>query len=474
MRLFPQTLFGRTAMILMIGLAAIQVLNIVVDSLDRGHAFYRATTLEVAQRIADMTRALDALKPEARAAVVAHLSSSSLGISLTHARGGLSAPAEQRYADTFRELLQRDLGPGWTVQVRIRRTPVGKSERLPFATTTPTLLGRYLMPRLLYPAPRGFSYMTSVRLKDGSWVSFSARLPYVHVARPSVLLPKFFLTLAAALLLLLIAIRWVTQPLKALALAALRLGDNLHRPPMPETGPVEIRDTARAFNLMQERLARHIRNREYMLAAMSHDLKTFITRLRLRTELLPASDHQSRMVEDLRDMGLIVHTTLEYLQGVDRGQRRQQLDITALIESLRGDAEDLGYTVEVIGRATRTFSGNAEDLRRCLGNLIENAAKYAGPVTVRIHDSPTALTLIISDRGPGIPEHELTRVFEPFYRLDRSRDRATGGTGLGLSIARDIVRAHHGDISLRNLPGGGLEAVLTFPYERPGGSPSDP
>jgi len=464
MRLIPRTLFGRTAFVLLIGLAAVQAVNIVVDSLDRGHAFYRATTLEVAQQIADIARALDALGPKERAIVVSHLSSASLGISLAPGSRNENRPAERPYAETFREMLRRDLGPTRQVYVTLSRTVVAKRNPTPFAAAHPTgMIERYLTPRLLFPAPRGFSFLTSIRLSDGSWVSFSSRLPYVHVARPSVLLPKFFLTLGVALLLLLVAIRWVTQPLKALAVAALKLGDNLNRPSMPETGPLEIRDTARAFNLMQARLAQHIHNREYMLAAMSHDLKTFITRLRLRTELLPDSEHQARLVDDLREMALLVNATLEYLQGMDRGQEKQQLDVAALIESVKVDAEDLGYLVEVAGGASRTFTGNPQELRRCLMNLIENAAKYAGPVVLNVRETSMALTIAVTDHGPGIPEHELARVFEPFYRLERSRDRSSGGTGLGLSIARDIARAHKGDIVLRNPAGGGLEAVLTLP-----------
>jgi signal transduction histidine kinase len=258
-------------------------------------------------------------------------------------------------------------------------------------------------------------------------------------------------------------VRWATRPLKALADAADELGRNIDRAPMPETGPVEVTRAARAFNTMQQRLAGHIRERTATLAAMSHDLKTPVNRLRLRAELLDDTELKKKISQDLEEMESMIRGTLEFMRGGQSAEQARPVDVNALLESLQADAQDTGAEVAVEGMATAPYAGRPQALKRCLGNLLDNAVKYGGSATMIVDDAPNRLIIRVRDRGPGIPELELERVFEPFYRLEASRSRDTGGTGLGLSIARQIAQLHGGTLILRNIKEGGLEAVLTLP-----------
>jgi signal transduction histidine kinase len=210
---------------------------------------------------------------------------------------------------------------------------------------------------------------------------------------------------------------------------------------------------------MQTRLSRYLEDRARILIAISHDLKTPITRLRLRVEQL--DDHQlhDSFLKDLDEMQAMTAATLDFMRGLENTEPLQPLDIRALLESLQGDYEDMGLSVTLEGDTPPPYPARPQSLKRCLVNLIDNAHKYGQRVTVTLKSEP--LQIIVADEGPGIPEAALETVFEPFYRLEMSRSRATGGTGLGLSIARNIARAHGGDIILRNRVG--LEAIVSLP-----------
>jgi signal transduction histidine kinase len=260
-----------------------------------------------------------------------------------------------------------------------------------------------------------------------------------------------------------LAVRWLTRPLTVLATAATELGRNIHRPPLAETGPLEVRRAAGAFNTMQTRLIRYLQDRSRILAAVSHDLKTPITRLRLRTELLDDETLPAKFQSDLDAMETMVQATLDFMRGTEVKEAVVAVDIGALLETLQEDARDTGGEVRIQGAPWAPFQGRPLALKRCLGNLVDNALHYGKQALISVTDSPERLVITIRDTGSGIPEAELERVFEPFYRLEGSRSRHTGGTGLGLGIARNIARAHGGELTLRNRPQGGLEARLELP-----------
>jgi signal transduction histidine kinase len=236
----------------------------------------------------------------------------------------------------------------------------------------------------------------------------------------------------------------------------------LRQPKLVESGARELRDAARAFNTMQDRLQRFLDSRSRVLAAMSHDLKTPLTRLRLQVELLEDATGQARIGKQLDEMERLVHGALALFRGLDDDESFVAVDVNALLATLQAEFAEMSGIVTLEGRALRPIAGKPLALRRCLTNLIANAVKFGSRAAIVVEDG-AAVIIKVRDEGPGIPTEELERVFEPFYRVESSRNRDTGGTGLGLSIARDVAQAHGGSLVLHNLPVRGLEAVLKLP-----------
>jgi len=214
---------------------------------------------------------------------------------------------------------------------------------------------------------------------------------------------------------------------------------------------------------MQARLLSHIDQRTRVLTAMSHDLKTPLTRLRLRAELMDDDSLRQRFEQDLLEMEHMVGEALAALRGMDEPAQSVPIDLNALLARLCADNLEMGRQVQRVGQAQAPLTGDPARLRRCLGNLIDNAVLYGQRASVTVEEGAEAVTIRVADEGPGIPDDLLEQVFEPFYRLEASRNRATGGSGLGLGIARDIARAMGGELSLHNRPEGGLEARLVWP-----------
>jgi signal transduction histidine kinase len=237
----------------------------------------------------------------------------------------------------------------------------------------------------------------------------------------------------------------------------------VRQPKLEEKGARELRDAARAFNTMQDRLQRYLDSRTRVLAAMSHDLKTPLTRLRLQVETtLDDAAIQARFGKELDEMESMVRGALALFRGLDDDETLAPIDINALVATLRSEFTEMGADVTAEGQALQPFMGKPQALRRCLTNLLANAVKFGTRAKLVVEDG-TALLIRVRDEGPGIPPDELERVFEPFYRVESSRNRDTGGTGLGLSIARDVAQAHGGSLVAQNLPAGGLEALLVLP-----------
>ncbi|MGF1643668.1 MAG: ATP-binding protein [Thiotrichales bacterium] len=268
------------------------------------------------------------------------------------------------------------------------------------------------------------------------------------------------LTLTAVIVVSLVAVRLITRPLQNLAAAADAFGRDIESPPMPEQGPTEVRSAAAAFNRMQLRLQRLIAERGRALAAVSHDLRTPLTRLRLRAELVTDDSLRHQIVADVDDMHAMLNATLDYLRDLRETEPRRAIDMNALVRSLAADAELIGRSVRVAGRAIGPYTGRLTALKRALANLLDNGLKYGENVIIRIDDDKLGLSITVEDDGPGIPEQELTRVTDAWYRVDASRNRATGGSGLGLAIVKDIAILHGGELQVSNRSERGLRATL--------------
>ncbi len=274
------------------------------------------------------------------------------------------------------------------------------------------------------------------------------------------------LVLISVLALSFLSITSVTRPLARLSKAARQLGDDLDTPPLKESGPKEVAATAMAFNRMQRRIREQLDERERLFSAISHDLKTPITRLRLRAEMLDDPVQRERFCASLDELGELVKGALASVKGLDLHEDPVPMDIIVLANELAEELRLQGGEVQVSGQAA-LLAVKPLALKRCLVNLLENAVFYGARATVEVSDTPALVTLRIHDNGPGIAEDQLARVFSPFVRLEASRSRHTGGSGLGLGIARHIARAHGGDITLANHPEGGLVATLTLPRHVP-------
>ncbi len=274
--------------------------------------------------------------------------------------------------------------------------------------------------------------------------------------------------LAVVLIVAVAAARVFAAPVRRLAHAADRLGQDLDAPPLREdSGPSELRAAARAFNRMQARLRSFIADRTRMLAAISHDLRTSLTRLRLRMELIEDEEVRAKATRDLEEMQAMLEATLAFARDDAKGEPRVALDVAGLAQTACDAFADAGHVTSYAGPEHLRLQGRPTALRRLLDNLIDNAVKYGGGAEVTLRAAGDTVEIDVADRGPGIPAGEKEKVFEAFYRIDASRSRETGGTGLGLAVARSIARAHGGDVTLHDREGGGLVATLRLP--RPAG-----
>jgi signal transduction histidine kinase len=304
--------------------------------------------------------------------------------------------------------------------------------------------------------------LVSVELDGGGWLNVESTPP----PPPAWALPSLVsLGLSAALVGLgvVLAVRRVTRPMRRLAAAADALGRGEAPTRLAEVGPSEVLGTVAAFNRMQGRLRRFVDDRIRMLAAISHDLRTPITSLRLRAEFVDDEETRARILVTLDEMQDMVEGTLAFAREEAAAEATRVVDLAALIESTAADLADLGASVAFAGPGKTAYACRPVALRRALRNLLENAVRYGGRTRVRLEQQGRELRIVVEDDGPGIPEGQFERVFEPFVRLEDSRSPETGGIGLGLAIARSIVRGHGGDIRLANQAQGGLVVVVTLP-----------
>jgi len=308
----------------------------------------------------------------------------------------------------------------------------------------------------------------SVRLRGGPWLNVTAWVPRPRGFWTPGALASIALMVIVILALSLWAVRRLTRPLRAVAEAARRMGQDPRMAPLPETGSRELRAVAAAFNEMRERLARLVDNRTRLLAAISHDLRTPITTLRLRAEFVEDAEERARMLATLDDMEAMVRATLDFARDDVTAEAARPLDLRALVDAICDDLSETGRDVTVAETADAVplaIRGRSSALRRAIINLVQNACAYAGAARVAVEAGPGTWAVVVRDDGPGIPEEHLAKVTDPFYRVETSRARETGGIGLGLSIVQAVADAHGARLILKNRPEGGLEARLEGPRD---------
>jgi signal transduction histidine kinase len=464
--LWPQSLFGRLLAASVAAALIAQATALVLIAQERERFVLQGSVREWTRRITETTMMLQPLGAAERADAVSELSAphgrsrrfaGARGPQPAPELGFVRLPLLSDFEQTLKEQLRAALGPAYVVEVA--RTP----EPPPPAIPVPVPF--YEAHELAAHQASVLRYDVTVRFSDGDTVTYRVtRLPG-GAWLPRNLLVNLTLLLLLLVIVLYVAARNITRPLSDLARAVDSVGRHQRPALLQERGARELRDAARVFNTMQDRLRRYLDSRTRVLAAMSHDLKTPLTRLRLQVETLDNPPMQERIGASLDEMESMVREALSLFRGLDDGEPAAPIDVDALLAQIRGEFTGMGAQVTLSGHASAPLVGQPQALKRCLTNLIANAIKFGSRADILIEDG-AELVVRVRDAGPGIPAEELERVFEPFYRLESSRNRDSGGTGLGLAIARDIAQAFGGTLALVNLPERGLEATLRLPRRR--------
>ena len=438
----PRSLATRTALVLLVGLGLVQVAGLTIHALDRLDVQRVALARDAAVRVISMYRSVALAPREGRPAVVA-------------------------------EFDQRDGAMAW----------IGDA---PSAETLPVMdeaaQRRFRGAMLLVPIPVAYRPREFVlrggadsgrigvglRLPDDKWLNATLELPPAWPWHSLNFFFAFLMMTVTAAGLTLWAVRRLIAPVSTLAAAAEALGRDVNAPPLPETGPIEVATAARAFNTMAERIRRFVQDRTFMLTAIGHDLRTPITRMKLRAEFLEDDELRAKMLADIDELEAMVASTLAFGRDVAANEQVTAVDLPELARTVLDEAADArpdcAEKLSYAGPDHLAVRVRSLAMKRAISNLVLNALAYGGNARVLLAPPEAGqLTLVVEDDGPGIPVAELERVFQPFHRVETSRNRETGGSGLGLPIARNILRAHGGDVTLANRVGGGVRVTVMLP-----------
>ncbi len=309
---------------------------------------------------------------------------------------------------------------------------------------------------------KGVRLFAAIELKSGKWLNIESNFRLPKPSLVPILLPIVIMALLTILIIWVCVYR-LTKPLRTLEAAANDLGRGADVKPLKEAGPAEVRAVTRSFNQMQERLTRFISDRTRMLAAISHDLRTPITSMRIRAEFIDDDEDRERMITTLDEMQAMVEETLAFTREDSKQEELRSVDLGGLLESITNDQEDMGNQVSVEAQTRVVLKCRPMSLKRAFQNLIGNAIRYGEEAEVSFRTDEAHAEVRIADKGPGIPQNRLEDVFEPFVRLEESRNEGTGGIGLGLAITRSIIHAQGGTIRLENGEEKGLIAIVRLP-----------
>ncbi|MBB4124407.1 ATP-binding protein [Martelella radicis] len=462
--LLPRTLRGQIIALIVVALAIAQALTLWLFVDQRALAVRSALAIEAADRAGSTARLLEDAPQDLRSEILQAASSSLV-----------------RFTIGQTPLVSSEAGnaPNW-IERRIRAV---------FATDDPRTIRVDLHTDQPRPPPRagpvpgagqmhGMGQMRpppgqppvsataldlSIALADGSWLNVTSRFrdpPYQWVWSEAL---PFALTAGFLAVVLWFALSRLTGPLRRLAAAADRLGRGEDVEPIAATGPEEMSRLAVSFNEMQARLDRFVRERTQLLGALGHDLRSPLTALRVRAEMVDEEETRERMVATIEEMREMVEATLSFSRGMAMNEPVETVELQTFLSDLAGELIETGHDVTTAAIADAELRLRPLSMRRALRNLIENAVRYGKRATISAAAENGSAVIKIEDEGAGIAGDQLDRVFEPFVRLETSRSRETGGVGLGLSIARTAILAHGGGIALENRPTGGLRVTVTLP-----------
>ncbi|KIC09048.1 histidine kinase [Leisingera sp. ANG-M1] len=461
MKPFPQTLRAQLMLLVLLALAAAQAVNLFWFADERSLAVRAALGAEAAERAANAARLLEEAPPSLHPSIIRAASTPLVRFDIADAPSVDHTTHDQRGAAEAR--VRTLLGERFGGEVRAELHEID-SAQLPLAYLTPEMAETHR--DMMRGHMLAIELKFSIELSDGQWLNAGTlfeRPPLqwpVHSVATFVLSAGFILT----------AVFWfvlaqVARPLGKLASAAEKLGPEEKIAVLPAAGPQEVRELAAAFDRMQDRISGLVAERTRMLAALGHDLRSPLTAMRVRAELIDEDETRTSMITLIEEMQEMAETTLSFARGLSVAGRAEDCELGQFLEDLRREMPG-GFQLEHGGTVSVCLHPAA--MRRALRNVIENAQNYGGAARVSYVLQEGRIVITVADDGPGIAEADLEAVFEPFLRLESSRSRETGGHGLGLSIARTILRAHGGNVSLRNSADGGLCAELTLPLGNPG------
>ncbi|HHB91921.1 MAG TPA: HAMP domain-containing protein, partial [Thioploca sp.] len=399
MKTLPSSLFGRLVLVLLIGLLLAQVLSIIILFKDRHWQIAKLQEKHLTLHMVEAMRMLDSLPAEKRNELLVILNTLHLKVSWQ--------------AEPSSDCVPGNYTPSLEYIVAYLNFKIGK--RALCMIEKDIYSDNKLLEIMGLEIHLHKPFYANIQMQDGNWVTFEHTHPIREdIATPWRLILSLVVLLSIVLALSLLAVHWVTRPLAFLTEAAEHLGRNIHHPPLSENCPIELRRAIRAFNQMQIRLTRYLEDRTRVMIAISHDLKTPITRLRLRIEQF--EDEKKPFIKDLDEMQTMINATLDFMRGLDTVETALPLDILALVESLQADYEEMGLPLTIeTNYSPPPYPSNPQALKRCLVNLIDNAHKYAKQVSISLIHEDKQLYIIIADRGNGIPEIALDTVFEPFF-----------------------------------------------------------
>jgi len=450
--LVPDTIAGRVLLAMLLALLISHAFGILFYTSDYRNALNLIGGEHLSERIVTLTHLIDNAPVEHQDELVSYADESALHVTLTRVPAVFGTSRGDLKTKLLRETFQRHLARHG-----------GREFRLEFTDASPEAV-RHATSGDLRPQPAAPKMLrVSLRLTHGGWLNFSAIIPHPHSIWNFRFILSILVLTITVIAVSVIAIHRINVPLRRFAYAAERVGTNVEAPPLPLGGPREIRQVTSALNNMQERIHRLLEDRRQILAAVSHDLRTPITSIRLRSEHITNPTEREKILAALDEMELMVTSILEFARLDAKNEATRKVDMAALIRSVCDDMADLGRPVVFRGPERLVCECRPAAFRRALNNLIDNAIKYGERARVVLVAETEGVAVTIDDDGPGIPDQELESVFVPFYRVDRSRSQETPGVGLGLCVARQVVDLHGGEIVLAGRERGGLRVTVRLP-----------
>ncbi|HMM65190.1 MAG TPA: ATP-binding protein, partial [Mesorhizobium sp.] len=464
-RLLPQTLPAWVLLIVIAGLLASQVTTLYIVARDRAASSDVVDYYRLNDRAFSIVQLMYSATPQERRHMASGVASSSYAMTVSDTPAVASAIAQDDQLAELEDILVGRLSKFGVTEARVRRDPASLMDRLPRRSASDSDVGEVEKDLLALAAgfARSDKLTASIQFADGQWLNFTEPILPPGPVLSLESLPLYAVMAGLVVVACVLSLRRLTAPYRVMERAVNRLGKDLKSPPISETGSREIRAAAHAINTMQARLRAYVEDREQLAAALAHDLRTPLTRMRLRLALLRNSKIRDDLARDLGDIETIARSVIDFATFEVAEEKAERIDFLSLAESVADDFEDA--TLEEEGMRSRQLICMARPvaLRRCVTNLVQNAVTYGRKAHLTLRRDGGWIVLAIRDEGPGIPQGKLDAVFNPFVRLEGSRSRETGGLGLGLTIARNIARSAGGEIGLANHPGGGLLTELRLP-----------